>query len=588
MKNKLSDKYEIKQYTFGDNLAITDTFSFTDKSTDISNALNQINNIYANRNVGAVILASDGKYNKGTNPLYIEDLDYSLYTIGLGDTNTYPDAKITEILHNKLAFLGNDFPIRVNISANNLKGKNLTLTVKIKETKVFFKSIIVDNNNFYNTETIILKAKSKGLQHYNISISTTENELNKENNIAHAIIDVIDSKQNILILANSPHPDISAIKKSLDKNINYNLEVYDINSFKKNIADYNLVIFHQLPSKSNSLSSILKTVVKNKIPSLFILGNQSDIQQLNTLDIGFNFKKNSKSMDDASPSINKDFAIFDLSFIDNDFYKYIPPLKVNFGNYNNIDNSRVLMYQKIGSVSTSKPLIFFSTINDNKYCFVNGDGLWRWRMSSFLQYSDFEQFDELINKISQFLALKVKKSRFNIDIKNIYYENEAITINAEVYNESFELTNTKDVKLEVINDNNKKYDYIFNKTEKAYDLNLGILPVGDYTYKTTTKIDSKSFSKEGKFIVFPIDLETKDLQADFKLLYQLSEKNNGNFFTAKDINLLADKISTNDNIIPVMHEQKTMSELINYKWIFFLIIILISLEWFARKYLGAY
>ena len=46
-----------------------------------------VQDLYSNQNVGAVILASDGIYNEGSNPLYANfELNAPIHVIALGDT----------------------------------------------------------------------------------------------------------------------------------------------------------------------------------------------------------------------------------------------------------------------------------------------------------------------------------------------------------------------------------------------------------------------------------------------------------------------------------------------------------------------
>ena len=75
-----------------------------------------------------------------------------------------------------------------------------------------------------------------------------ENEVSFENNRADFYIDIIDSRQKILILANAPHPDIAVLKQSISLNKNFDLKIEYANQRVSNLNDYNLVILHQLPS----------------------------------------------------------------------------------------------------------------------------------------------------------------------------------------------------------------------------------------------------------------------------------------------------------------------------------------------------
>ena len=59
---------------------------------------------FENKNITALILASDGCYNSGLNPEYIT-YDFPVYSIALGDTNFYEDIRIDNVLNNEVAFL---------------------------------------------------------------------------------------------------------------------------------------------------------------------------------------------------------------------------------------------------------------------------------------------------------------------------------------------------------------------------------------------------------------------------------------------------------------------------------------------------
>ena len=56
----------------------------------------------------------------------------------------------------------------------------------------------------------------------------------------------------------------------------------------------------------------------------------------------------------------------------------------------------------------------------------------------------------------------------------------------------------------------------------------------------------------------------------------------------EDLDKLAELIKKQGTVKPVMYEQKDYRDLINQKWVFFLILFLITAEWFIRKRNGAY
>jgi len=64
-----------------------------------------INN-HSSQRIGAIILASDGIYNKGINPIYTAVKSYApIYTIGLGDTIRPKDAFVIGLKNNNIVYL---------------------------------------------------------------------------------------------------------------------------------------------------------------------------------------------------------------------------------------------------------------------------------------------------------------------------------------------------------------------------------------------------------------------------------------------------------------------------------------------------
>ena len=70
---------------------VYETFGGT--TTDIASELSDIASRYQGRNLGAVVLATDGIYNRGGNPATTaERLSFPVYTVALGDTTPQRDA----------------------------------------------------------------------------------------------------------------------------------------------------------------------------------------------------------------------------------------------------------------------------------------------------------------------------------------------------------------------------------------------------------------------------------------------------------------------------------------------------------------
>ena len=247
-----------------------------------------------------------------------------------------------------------------------------------------------------------------------------------------------------------------------------------------------------------------------------------------------------------------------------------------------------MMYQKIGNVVTKQPLILFNQNQTSKYAVITGEGLWKWKLSNYAQKNNHEAFDELFTKIIQYLSVKIDKSLFRVSNTHVFNENQPIEFDAEVYNDSYELINDADINIDIFNDNNKKFPSIFNKTSKSYHLNAGIFPPGDYKYEARVKLKNKSLSTKGSFIVTSIDEEYTNTLANHQMLYNLAKKHDGEMIYPNQLQSLVDKLNKRDDIKTVTYTQKRYNNLMNIYWIFFIILALLSAEWFLRKRNGGY
>ncbi len=587
--DELSSDFEIKRFDFSERVNENNSFNFNGKQTDISSIFYETENRFINRNVGAIILSSDGIYNSGSNPLYLKSqINAPIFCIAMGDTSIRKDIFIQKVNYNKITYLGNKFPLEITVNANKCDGNNVKLSVFHNNKEAFSQNITIKGEQYSVNIPVTLDANESGLQRYTIRVSPIDNEVTEVNNIKEIFIEVLDSRRKILILYDAPHPDISAIKQTLERNKNYQVETYDIEAFTKNVNEFNLLIFHSLPSNNLNFNRIFSEIKKNNIPVLYIVGSQTNINQFNQLQTGINIISKGNSLNECYPSFSDDFSFFTINEFNKKIASTLPPMHCLYGNYQISPSIETLIYQKIGNVISNFPLIAYSQNIETRNAFILGEGIWRWRMINFSQKDNTDFFDELIIKTVQFLSAKNDKSQFRVNNSYLFYENQNIEFNAELYNDNYELINYPDVDLIIKNSKGKNYDYKFSKQGNSYYLDAGLLPVDNYTYNATVLIKNKKMNFKGSFTVAPVDIEFTDLIANHQLLYNLSQKSSGELIYPKDIDKLKEILTERKDIKTVKYERIQYLEWTNIIWILIIIILFISTEWFIRKYNGGY
>ncbi|GAA4330486.1 hypothetical protein GCM10023149_35700 [Mucilaginibacter gynuensis] len=583
LQQQLGDDYEVHAFNFDSKLHNGLSGTFAGKQTDISSALKQLNERFVNRNIGAVVLATDGLYNQGTDPQYeARNFKSSIYTIALGDTVPKRDLLIGNISYNKTAFLGNDFIIEVLAEAYQSNGETMRLSVTEDGRQVHSQSIAVTGNSFKKVIPVKLTADKKGLHKFSISVAPVKNELSTENNTELIYIDVLDAKQKVLLVYQAVHPDISVIKTGIESNKNYEVKTTSLTDLSQvKPGDYSLIILYQLSGGSSAV--VQKFIGNAKVPIWYTIGAQSNIGDFNSSQKTVKISGSGEMQEVFAQPVNE-FSAFTLSDSTRDKLGHLPPLQAPFGNYGSVAASGVLLKQRIGNVSTSYPLLAFGDDNGRRTAVLAGEGLWRWKLAEFNTYGSNHAIDELLSQSVQYLTANANKQQFRIyPAKNVFDESENILINAELYNDALELVNTPDVKIDLKSQTGKHYNYLFTRNGQSYSLDAGALPSGEYSYTAATKLGERAFNATGQLTIKQLNLEARQSTANHKLLQNIAKQSGGTMLQPSDISKLADLIRKNDNIKTVVYEDKNYSDLVDVKWVFLLILVLLSTEWFLRK-----
>ncbi|HNT50709.1 MAG TPA: VWA domain-containing protein, partial [Cyclobacteriaceae bacterium] len=261
---------------------------------------------------------------------------------------------------------------------------------------------------------------------------------------------------------------------------------------------------------------------------------------------------------------------------------------VPFGKFTWPSSASVLLYQRIGSIATDRPLLMTWPDNNRKIAVLIGEGIWRWRLNEFADTGNTVAFDELFSKLVQYLSTLEDKRKFrSFPLQNEFSETEPVIIESQVYNDLFELVYGNTVKLEVRNEQNEAFNYSYVISPGGARYRIGGLKEGVYRFKASTVLSDKTEVVTGQFLVRAQNLEAQNLTADFGLLRTLAQQTGGKFYKAATIAQLNTDLQQ-VKAASLIHTEETFNQLINQKWVFFLLLALISAEWFTRKYLGGY
>ncbi|KIO77276.1 hypothetical protein TH53_10315 [Pedobacter lusitanus] len=581
----LSEKYQVKMYSFSDKVISGLDFSYKGKTTNAVQLISQLNDELMNKNVGAVIMATDGIFNRGGNPVQdLALLKAPVYTIALGDTIPKKDILISSVNVNDLVYLDNDFRMEVQVQAYQCNGAAVRLTVQEDGKKVFEQGIAVNAEQFLKNIPVNLKATKTGQHKYIISVSPVEKEVSVKNNIFQTLVEVIDERQKVLIAAAGPHPDLAVLKQAIGLNKHHEVSVIlNDDLLKTDLKGYGLIILYQLPDNQFDANAFLTKVKAEKVPVWYITGAQSNLSRFNQVQQQVNFSGNTALQYQYS-DVDQNLSVFDLSPASRKVIENFDPLQAPSGQFKVLGSQQVVLDQRNGKMKTDRPQLFFMNDNGRKTGYLIGEGLWKWKLSEARENPQTPVFNELIGKVVQYLSVKDDKRKFKVrPIKNTFEENDRVLLNATLYNDSYQPVNTPDVNFVLKDEKGKTYNFAFSRFESSYQLDAGILPPGNYSFVANTTLGNQRYQDKGSFFVNTLTAEFQQTLANHQLLYQLANQTNGKLYLPDQILKIKDDLLKSNQLKTLSYEDRKYEELINLKSLFILILILLSIEWFVRK-----
>lgn len=585
LKEKYKDQFDFQEFIVGSEVS-ADSPTFSDEESNLEKGFDYIYNLYYNKNIGGIAFFSDGNFTSGMNPIYTaEKISLTpVFSIGVGDTVVKRDQFIRNVSVNNIAFFKNSFPVEIDIEAHKMGTSSSLVSIwrngkKIKEEKIEYKDGYLD----FSHVSFEMEANQIGFVEYLVKIQDLENESSYTNNVRRFYVEVIDSRNKILILADAPHPDLSAIRQELEKDENVEVEAKLISDWSGSLKDYALLLLHN----PNSISAQLMGEIKStNISVLHFVTSKTQKSVVNQLKIGLAYPAGNRS-DEVQGSISSNFQLFEISEGLKMSINKWPPLNVKFGKIKS-NSGNVLIHQKIGAVKKEDPILYFAKNSRSKYGVFVGEGLWRWRLFDYSQNKNTRNFNELIQKTVQYLTVKKNADPLRINLPNRFTTNDEVVINAEFYNSSFERITEPSISLILTDADGIKINYEFAKSSKDYILSLGKLKEGKYEWRASTMFGSKTFAKSGIVVVDDVSKEAVSSSANHNLLQQIASKTNGEFYELKNLSKLLRDLDQRKDLVSITYEESAFDDLIDWKWLFFIVVILLGVEWFIRRHSGAY
>lgn len=584
---ELEQRFIVQSYAFGTDVSTAANFSFTDQSTNFGKLFSHLRASYYTKSVKELLLITDGISTAGSGLMSSESLwPFPVSVMAIGDTTETVDLRIEEVLVNDLVYQNSKFPVDVLFHADKSNQEQVRLTFSKADQVIIDTLVFLDPIDGKGRVTLMIEASDLGNQVYELSLAPLTNEINLFNNKRTIAIEVVKQKHQALLLYYSPNPDIRIIEETLSESGRFELTTWSLDRGEPEFDDYQVAIVYLLPSIQTNDDAILSRLKQSGINTLFIVGPGTSLPELeNHFDI-ISFPDDRRSGENFSGIYNEQFNLFLLPDNLSGFLSEMPPLRAPLTGISLNSQSSVLLYQQIKGVDLHDPLIWFMRNGNSKIGFWWGEGLWRWNMFEYLTFGDTFYTKSMILAIVNYLTVNDIDDPLKIDVQSSVSSFESLVWKAKLFNESFELINYPDLYLDLILPDGEIRKMEFRKLGGKYRLELNHLMPGQYVYHCYTQISNKEIRKSGVVQVLETPLENLDIQARYSDLSQLANSKGGEFFTEFQKSELLYYLGhlEGDNV-PSFIESRWVN-LLNWRYLLFIIVFLFSLEWILRRRSG--
>lgn len=564
LAEELKERCRVTLVTFGD-VAQTDIGSVIESCGD--------------GDVDAMVLATDGIYNRGANPATAaEHLALPVYAVALGDTTPQRDAVLGALRTNRVAMLGGMVPVELTVTASLLKGRQAVFTIDdARGRQLYRQGLAYDADDYSMTISAQLPANEAGLQRFTAHLTVDGAEVNSVNNTMAFYVDVIDTRRKVAIVANAPHPDVAALKRAIESNPNYEADVKLADGrLKLSEDDYSLVILHNLPSREHPDVSFV-----GELPQMYVIGLQTDLSRFNALYTGLEIVAKTQKVNEVTAIYRPSFSLFNIDEAEAMAFEQLPPLSAPFGEGRLAEGVQTLFAARLGSIDTRQPLVAATVQGERRRVMVWGEGLWRWRLTDYASAGSHDRFDRMVQQLVALAAMNADRQRLRVETERTYEAGMPITLRAQLYNEAYQLTNAAEVLLELKAENEAaSTSYAFHREADGYSLTLPDLAEGIYRYHATT---AEGLATDGLFAVEALGLEQRRMVADHGVLRAVAQATGGGVYAPADLEALKNKLL---ELKPTIYTQTRYSDLLGLPLVMALLVLLLSAEWAIRKWNG--
>ena len=618
----LNEKYHLQTYLFSEQLRSIvssdfDSLPLQKSGTDIGAALDFVKTRDRLDSLSGVILITDGNYTVGRDPLRVaDDLRIPVYTVGIGDTLGVYDTGISNHLTNDIAYVDSKVPIEVSVKSQGIAQVRVPVTLREGDQTIDTQYVVLTGQGREQSVVLHVVPTTDGVHQYSVDIPVQEGEVTSENNRRTFSIKVLKTKLRILYIEGGPRPDLTFLKRTLQRDTNLDVSSLIFRPDGSTFPDvlpssrsewfsYDLIILGSIDAaRLQKWARFIVAFVEEKGgglialggPHSFDLGGYAGTPIGNLMPVRIPSTARGLLESPFHPLLTPDGRVHPLTRLHNDpvlsehRWSELPPLP----GINQVGPAKpgavVLATHPTWQVGAQNaPVITVHRYGLGKVMAVTTHEMWRWDLMMWGTGGTNASYEQFWNNAVRWLTIRDGSRRVRVASDKLQYRSgEMVNFNGQVYDENYQPVDgaTVSVTISAKQEDGQILQIDLTPSRHGngrYKGALRYLPMGEYTTRASATLNGVSLGTDtGGFTVGEASIEFDQTKMNQPLLTQLSAMTGGQFYSVEESDQLIDDLSFS----AVSTQQTRDIQLWNHPIILFLFIILLTAEWLLRRRYG--
>ena len=608
------------------------------EETSIGGALNDVAMQLGGLPLAGVVLISDGNDNSGIDPVIaarnLGAKGIPVFSIGIGEEVSPKDIGLVEVRAAQTVLENSVFRVQIDLRQTGFDGESADIIIRDNGEPVASKSVTLASAGIQQLEIELSPDREERIV-YDLDISLKPGEIIERNNTYQFLVDNRPKESlDVLYLEGHPRNEYKFIRRAVEDDSSLRVATYlrtGPEKFYRQGVESPTELSQGFPPTQEDLFEY-EAIILGDIEAEFFT-----LEQLEMLE-SFVSKRGGGLL--TSGHIDEDFIgtpLADLSPVSLVEEKFLPP-NLQGGLRRGDHLTGGLFTPRLTSLGLRSPLIRLSADREanrsawaelpelqgisvtgrikpgasvllehpyleyqnqplplllsqrygaGRVVAINTASTWRWQM--MLPSTDQSQ-ETLWRQILRWLAASAPP-RISIDFDQEYYNvGEKVGVSATILNAEYQPSNDSSPWLQVIDPLQQVVDSPLEwdiEEDGVYRSEFIAEQPGVYELLVDVPSAAGEASRTGAeqsaaMVVTPSLREYINAQSDWSVLERISSESKGAFFALSDVGQLQEVIRQTPN---ALMKERTI-DLWNNKWVFILLVVLMSFDWFLRRRKG--